>query len=669
MTTRPNRLLIFILWAALLVSPAVAQVEPLDPRLTIKATGEEYPSADAVLLLDDIRFDVKTDGTHIFDEHDAVKVLTKSGVDENDVLTRVVNESQAQIEVVQARTIKPNGRVIKAPAPKIDTLASGSKVYEPIKRWSLEFPDVEEGDIVEFHIRTVRKPLPGRHFWATTYVQNPMPIADSTFTATIPTEFKFRYAAPGVPDRNPKDETVTVDGVECRRLSWAISNQQPYNFEALAPSTLSLLNRIEISSFQNWDEVAKFIGDDWQQHNSFSEGLALRVAGWMPPSGSTKERATALLKELTSKRRVAGFLAEFPHFNRPSDVFDEKMISEVDAALLTSASLSAAGIPNLPVLTLGVRADHLDDELPHPEKVQKVALKIPVTEEETYWVDPESSGFLLTAPPLGTAGTAAISWDPRWNSGLQNIRAASAYANREELAMEGRLEANGRAELTVQFDRYGGAALDARQAAREIKEGARGTRDRTLDTYFINTARSYGQRARVLSQFFELDAEAKDPFSLSYTLAVPNFARTEGNKLMVPLPQFLAANIRAAARHKRRSTPLKFEQPYQQDVRIHLLFPEGSLVVDAPETIERRTPEVDFVATGRADGNEVWYVGRLTVREPWVDEDGLERTLEVLSEAIKSEKTVVTVTLAPGQEEPSAEADDPADVEDEGEPG
>lgn len=667
MTTRPTRLLIFILWAAFLVCPALAQVEPLDPRLTVKATGEEYPSADAVLLLDDIRFDVKTDRTHIFDEHDAVKVLTKDGVDENDVLTRVLDESQAEIEVIKARTIKANGRVIKAPAPKIDTLAKDSKVYQSVKRWTLEFPDVEEGDIVEFHIRTVRKPLPGGHFWATTYVQNPMPIVDSTFTATIPSDVKFRYATPGVANRTPRDETVTVDGVECRRLSWAINNEKAYSFEALAPSTLSLLNRIEISSFQDWDEVAEFVGADWQKHSTLSEGLALRVAGWMPPSGSTRERAGAVLKELTSKRRIVGFLAEYPLFHTPSEVFDESMISEVDAALLTSASLSAAGIPNLPVLTLGVRSDHLGDELPHPEKIQKVALKIPVSDEETYWVDPENAGFLLSAPPLGTAGTAAISWDPRWNDGLQNLAGDSAYANREELAMEGRLDANGRAELTVQFDRYGGAALDARQAAREIKEGARGIRDRTLDTYFRNTARSYGQRARVLAQFFELDAETQDPFSLSYTLAVPNFARAEGNKLMVPLPQFLAANIRVAARHKRRSTPLKFEQPYQQDVRIHLLFPEGSRVVDAPETIERRTPEVDFVATGRASGNEVWYVGRLTVREPWVDEDGLERTLEVLSEAIKSERTVVTVTLNPGQE-PAAEAED-AEVEDEGEPG
>jgi hypothetical protein len=406
--------------------------------------------------------------------------------------------------------------------------------------------------------------------------------------------------------------------------------------------------RIEVSSFKDWQEVADYVGQRWKESSTISEGLALRIAGWVPSTADPVARAKSVLREISRNRRAASFLAEEPVFHKPSQVFPEELISLYDSSLLTSVALSSAGIPNVPVATTGVSTASLADELPHPEKIERIILQVPVAGDQSYWVDPETTGFLLSEPPPGTSDTAAFSWDARFSSGVMGVRdleLASAVANREELAVEGRLERSGRAELTLQFDRYGGSALNARQAARDIKDGARGVRERALDSFFSSAAQAYGERARLLSRFFESDPEVPDPFSLAFTVAVPGFGRTENDVMTVPLPRFLSANIRAATMEKQRDIPLRFEQPYQQDVRIHLLFPEGSTVTEAPLRIERSTPEAEFVATGRADGNEVWYVGRLTVRDPWIDGPQLERTMEVLSTAIESEDTVIKVRL------------------------
>ena len=627
---------------------AWAQTPPVDPRITVTANEVQYPNTDAVLMLDDIRFDVKPDRTSIFDEHDAVKVLTPDGVDENATLDRVLDESEGKIDVLVARTIKADGRVLDAPPPEITPLAGASKVYSSMKRFSIRFPEVEPGDVVEFHLRTSHAPKPGGHFWATTYVQNPMPIVDSSFTVTIPKGVYFQAAAPGMTDGKPKEEVVSEGGVDYRRMSWHVTNQKAFEYTALAPATLSLLARIEVSSFKSWEEVANYIGQAWKENSTISEGLALRIAGWVPSTADPVARATAVLKEIGRNRKAATFLSEGPVFHKPSQTFPEELVSLTDSALLTSVALSSAGIPNVPIATTGVSAKSLQDELPHPEKVERIILQIPVAGADSYWVDPEAPGFLLSEPPSGTSDTAAFSWDPHFLGGVvgvQDLELASAVANREELAVEGRLERSGRAELTLQFDRYGGAALNARQAARDIKEGARGVRERALDSFFSSAASAYGDRARLLSRFFESDPESSDPFSLAFTVAVPNFGKPEGDILTVPLPRFLSSSIRAAAAEKQRDVPLRFDQPYQQDVRIHLIFPEGSVVTDAPTRIERSTPEAEFVATGRAEGNEVWYVGRLTVSDPWVDLPELERTLEVLSSAIESEDTVLKVTL------------------------
>lgn len=653
-----------VLWSA---GPALAQTGELDPRLSVPVAKENYAEADSILLLDDIRFDVMPDRTHAFDEHDAVKVMTRDGVDENATLVRVVDTSQSSIEVLMARTIKADGRVLKAGPPQLGTLAPGSKVYDSVKRFTLRFPDVEVGDIVEFHIRTTHKPKPGGHFWATTYVQNPMPIIDSTFTVTIPEDVPFRTATPGHPGSKPVAEEVVIDGVTYKRLKWDIDEEEAYDFQPLAPKAISLLKRIEVSSFENWEQVAEYVEKDWKKHSVFSEGLALRVAGWMPDGGELNARASALVKELNRKRKVAGFLAEAPEFHFPASTFDEELVSSPDAALLTSVALSAAGIDNIPVLTFGVSADSLSDELPIPEKVNKIVLEIPRAGEAPLWFDPESPGFVEDILPAKTSDTAALSWDSRFDGGqgLVDLQVASAFQNREEIAIEGRLEKTGGAELTLQYDRYGANSLDSRQAARDIQEGAREARDRALQAFFNNTARAFGPRARLLGRYFELDSEVADPFSLSLTVAVPGYAQVQDQTLLVPLPRFLPSSLRAAARQRNRKTPLVFDQPFQQDVRIHLIFPEGAQVKDAPESIVKRTPEAEFVATGRAAGNEAWYVGRLTVFDPWIEDEGLQRNLETLQEALKSEDTILKVELSKGgaaQEEGKAEEGEESDT-------
>lgn len=644
---------VLVLTLVILVAPVSAQlgITPTDPRVSAPATTEMFPDASAVLLMDDIKFDVLPDRRHIFDEHDAIRILNKDGIEENATLVRMIDTSKSEVEVLMARTIKANGKILNAGEPRFTPLAEGSDVYKSVQRFALSFPDVEVGDTVEFHIRTTHKPKRDGHFWATTYVQNPMPILDSSFTVTVPDGVFFQTATPGDPDRKPEKKTVSKDGQKYTQLKWQINNESAFEFEPLAPRAVTLLKRIEVSSFKDWAEVNDFLKEDWEAHSKYGQSLALRVAGWLPATGDTEVRASELLKNLNSKRKVAGFLGDEPEFHDPESLLGEKLISSADASILASVSLAAAGMPNSPIATLGVSKESLEDELPIPEKINKIILEIPRAGKSPLWFDPDSLGFALEALPTSTSDTAALSWSPSFaggEKGLVNLKVASAYANREELAVEGRLESSGKAELTVQFDRYGANALDSRQAARDIKAEGRDTRDRALQVFFRNTARAYGPRARLLSRYFELDSETADPFSLSFTVSVPGFAQVQDQTLLVPLPRFLSSDVRAAAKQRKREIPLVFEQPYQKDVRIHLIFPEGSEVVEAPESVKATTPEAEFVATGRAEGNEMWYIGRLTVYDPWVEGDALQRSLEALEAATRSEDTILKVQLAPG---------------------
>ncbi len=661
-----TKLFMILCLSLLLPASSLAQNLPIDPRLMVTADQERYPNADAVLLLDDIRFEVLPDRTHSFEEHDGVKILTPEGIEEHANFVRVLDTETSTIEIFSARTVKPDGTVLEAEDPQWTPIAPESPLYSSIQRLEIQFPQVQVGDVVEFHLKTTHKPRPGGHFWATTYVENPMPIADSTFTVTIPEGVYFQTATPGMENLKPKSEVVDLDGVKYRRLFWHVTDQEMFYFEPLAPPPLSLLNRIEVSSFRDWKEVAQYIGDQWTSKSRLPEGLSLRIAGWLPASTDAVERSKALLKALGEDRSVAGVLAQDLNFHLPSEVYQEKVASPNDIALLTSVALTKAGIPNVPVASLGVSEDSLTDQLPTPEKVQKIALWLPLREDVSHWVDPDHPTFLLDGPPSGIGGVAALSWDHRFEGGpyaVSTVPQPSALVHREELALEGRVESSGRAELTVQFDRYGTAALSARQAARDVTEGGREFRERALEGFFNSLARTYSQRARILSRFFELEADSDDPFGLSFTLAVPNYGESQDGTLLVPLPRYLSSSLRVAARDLKRTTPLLLEQPYQQDVRVHLILPEGSRITKFPESVSLRTPEIEFESATRTAENQLWYVGRLTVHKAYVEGDHIARVLSLVQQAINNESTIVQAEL-PSERETSTDLESNDDEDD-----
>ena len=132
----------------MLLAPAGAQlgITPTDPRISAPATPDMFPEASAVLMMDDIKFDVLPDGTHTFEEHDAIKVLTQEGIEENASLVRMVDTSKSEVEILMARTIKADGKILDAGEPRYSPLAEGSEVYKSVQRFSLSFPEVEAGD-------------------------------------------------------------------------------------------------------------------------------------------------------------------------------------------------------------------------------------------------------------------------------------------------------------------------------------------------------------------------------------------------------------------------------------------------------------------------------------------------------------------------------------------
>lgn len=643
-----HRVVLVCVGLLLLISPLWAQSlgSELDPRLTVEASAENYPGAQTVYLLDDLTFVVEPDRSHSLEEHNAIKILHSDGIESNRRLLRMVDITTTEIEIISARTVKADGRVINSPKPTYTAGGKENQTYENLRLFSLEFPDLQVGDTVEFHLRTTYQPKPGGHFWSATFVQNPIPLKQATFTFIVPEDVPYQTNTPGHPETQATETLIERDGVTYKHLHWKMGEEPSYEYPPLSPPALTLLKRVEVSSFMNWSEVAEYLQSDWDANHKVSDSILLRTAGWLPTVGDTGARAAGLIRELNRKRQVVGTMTHQPEFHSPEKLLDRETLFSSDISLLTSVVLSAAGIENIPVLILGFDSDILSKELPTPEKIEQVVLQVPRPGKDPLWFDPQNPSFLLHSAPPKAQGTVVFSWDSRFGTkDPVELKPSLPFNNREELVLEGRIEKNGRGEFSVQYDHYGQRAIDFRNFARELQEGPRETKERMLDSLFQNATRSFGQRARLITRFFEPDPDAVEPITLAFTVAVPGAGQLQDDILLVPLPRFLSSSVRSAARGYRQDTPLVFGEPNQLDVRIHLIFPKGSEVLNAADPIRYQTPEFELVVESRVHENEVWYVGNVTVNDPWVGSDRLEAVLEGLKLTTGSEDTILKVRL------------------------
>ncbi|MCA9797141.1 MAG: DUF3857 domain-containing protein, partial [Candidatus Eremiobacteraeota bacterium] len=370
----------------------------VDNRFLDSPGSERYPQARALILLDDIQFDLEPDGSVAFSEHDAIKVLNEDGVKEQSELVRIYDSRLEKYELRSARIISAEGAVTEVPTSEVsdDALFKSSQAYGDFRKFKVNFPGVKPGMVVEFDIVTHRKPRADKAWWATSYVQNPSPILSSTFTARLPAGTPLHWSTPGLGKLTP--EKSTSDGKDV--YYWAVKDQLALEPEPSMPNVLQALNRIEISSFPDWKSVGQWIDKGWNLQVSPTSKVALKAAGLLPVEGTPRERLQSILGWVEKEKEVVDFLNDDFFPRDPSLVVDEPVLANLDVASLVGSMLTFAGYKVEPVVTFPEPTNRQDEELPMPSKMDDVVLRVTdVAANKTWWISPEHPGEASADPP------------------------------------------------------------------------------------------------------------------------------------------------------------------------------------------------------------------------------------------------------------------------------
>lgn len=606
----------------------------------------QYPNAKAVILEDFISFQAERDGSTVFTEHDVVKVLNENGVEEHSDVIRTYRAGSEEIQVQHARLITPEGGVVEIGKEAIsDTpLLEASKLYGNYRKVVIHYPKVVPGSIVEYDIVTRKKPLWNGKWWATSFVQNPDPIVISTFAVKVPAGAEMQWAAPGLADGKPKK---TQEG-GYDRYDWVVKDSPAQTGEATAPSPLVTMNRVEVTNFSNWGEVASWLSTAWQPVLEPSNKVSVLTAGLLPPGGDARSKAEAVLDWLGKNKQTAEMPVEDFTPHPPASVVDDAVLSTWDAAAMAVAMLRFAGLDAQPVLAFGVPEATLRTQVPRPNRVDAVLVSVRSGERQ-WWVDPEHLGELLSSPPSGYQGLAFL----RTDGTLGSLPSSSPDQNRQEMNVEAYVDDSGRAEVTINLRQTGDSGVIWREAGRELASAARDLREQTLDRIFARMARAFSPRARIHDRYFTLGGEAGEPFDMSVSLVIPGFASLgEGGPptgagippMSMPLPLQPNERVAPLATETNRQQPIVFPHPFREETRLHVVFPAGTKINSLPPDLTRKTPFGDFYATARAKENQLWYYSRLTVNSTWIPVDQTAAFLELVRTVMTSHGATVSFT-------------------------
>jgi len=365
--------------SAILESPGLPRL-PLVPTADLeaalaRATGENFPDADNVLVADATHVRYEPDGTSIEINEEYYKVLTEKG--RRNLRSRSFGFSAhyGRIYVVSAAIIKPDGRRIE-----IDIAAQsremtepsqmGSNIYDPNQKvLQLSLPGVEIGDVTHLAVVHVTSKARVPRTWSDYSVfEYTSPILFLSYEVQAPAELPLSI----IRLRGEIENTVTYheeDRAGGKLHRWLVRNVPQAFAEPNMPPMYSVVQRLLVSTIPDWREISRWYWElSLPRLETTTDEMRAEVERLTQGATTRDEKLRRIFDFVAQRIRYMGITAEdeAPGYE-PHDVsltFANRYGVCRDKAALLVAMLRMADIPAYPVLIhAGVKKDV---EVPQP---------------------------------------------------------------------------------------------------------------------------------------------------------------------------------------------------------------------------------------------------------------------------------------------------------------
>jgi hypothetical protein len=331
-----------ILWCALLATSALG------------LNNAFSQTQGARIRLQTIEDELQPDGSEVVTQHSEMQVLTPALASALAQFPIIYNEGSTDVTIVEAYTLKADGRkipvepdgIITQQPPGNSPLAA---LFTDAKQKVLIFPNVEAGDTLVFTQKRHIKQLyfPGQFLNQRVFVPN-IPIDSETVTIIAPKTLQLATETHEVEFRKSQNGDNSV-------YTLHYSNPTPQAEQSSLIANLDHFPRYFISTFKNYDELGRAYGALISQKMLVTPKIKSQADSITEGITNKREKARAIYEWVS--RHVRYVAVEFGNGALvPHDA--EAVLANAygdckDHVVLFSALLKAAGIDSVPVLING----------------------------------------------------------------------------------------------------------------------------------------------------------------------------------------------------------------------------------------------------------------------------------------------------------------------------
>lgn len=551
---------------------------PQEPKITLeKPAPLAAPELPFTIEKLETRVRFEADGASRREVHTVIKINTEAGARQFGRLNFEYNRRFEQIEIPLLRIVHANGGTTEilpsAIADQPNPAVVDAPAYHDVRRKSARILGLAPGDTLEYRVVTAigRAPL-APDFYFTHSFSHAADASVESVEIDLPASRQVQMAA-GPPPITEK----SGEGADARilyRWSSAIgTDKPPHEPEA---------HGLTLTSFSSWEQLSSRLASLLRPPEWASPEVAAKIVELAGNARSPQERVQATYEFISQRIRTIDILpgATGFHPRPPAEILASGYATPEDKLVLFAAMAGARV-----VTALVATGNSPEGAQPTPLAFHRV-VALAAIPSINLWLDPslEVMPFRMISSQL-RGKRALLLRSEKANAGesiWETIPAELPFPATQQVSVSGSLSTAGKLALTVKYALRGDSELLLRMAFH------RASRDQWKGLAQLLSL-SDGFRGEVSSVTASDPTATREPFTIEYDIAQPNFVNWSKPSVRLPIPLPTLGLPEASARMTPSdSQTIDLGSPLEVEAKLTLRLPPRTKVRTAVPTAVRR---------------------------------------------------------------------------------
>jgi tetratricopeptide (TPR) repeat protein/transglutaminase-like putative cysteine protease len=600
--------------------PKPSEPKPADTAVS-KSDEPKHDYSQEAFVVEHYRstYRFESDGTGRKETVARVRVQSEAGVQQWGQIQIGYNSANERVEIAYVRVVKADGSVVKAGDDAVQDLTAPvereAPVYTDYRQKHITVPGLRPGEVLEYDMVTViHTPLAAGQFWADYDFDKNNITLDEELDVDVPADRPLKLK--NKPDKDPK-----ISEANGRRIyHWTSSHLEREDDEKDKDKDKDKKKKkkkadeerpdVQLTTFVSWEEIGRWYAGLDKDRRAPSPEVRAKAAELTKGLDNDLDKVQALYDFVARNFRYVSLSLGLGRYQPHSagDVLHNQYGDCKDKHTLLASLLEAEGLHASSVLINSSRK--LDPDVPSPSQFDHVITLLPMTTpHEEVWMDTTSevAPFRLLAFTLRHKLALVIPADGS-TPHLEETPADTPMPDSEISEVDGKVNEIGKLEAHVHYTFRGDEELMLRSIFRRVPEAQW---QRVVEN--VNA----GMGGEVTHLKISDPAATREPFTMSYDVARPNFLDWSKKKsdITLPLCQFNLPDIGNGDDDGDADTEsLKLGPRAEYVYKIKLELP-ARYTAHAPLPFSLKRDYAEYQATYKLEGTTFTAARTLTMRQ------------------------------------------------------